>query len=257
MALSPLASLAASRGTGAGAHGLVERQGPTSDPAERELVRRARAGDDAAREELAVAHRRAAYLLALQLLGNRDDALDATQDALLRFFSTLDRFRPEQPVRPWLYSIVRNRCRDLMRRGRVRRAEPLDAEPERWRPELVDTTVDPELDAERAELRRQVFAALGGLQREHREILVLRDYQDLSYQEIAKVLRVPRGTVMSRLHRARKSLGAALRATGALPSGPLSPQRGERGVGESGVADQARGGGRVGGGSGLGPRGGA
>lgn len=222
MALTPLATLA---GAGGDARELAERHAAASDPVERELVRRARAGDDAAREELAVAHRRAAYLLALQLLGNREDALDATQDALLRFFSTLDRFRPEQPVRPWLYSIVRNRCRDLMRRGRVRRAEPLDAEPERWRPELIDNSADPELDAERAELRREVFAALGCLSREHREILVLRDYQDLSYEEIAKVLRVPRGTVMSRLHRARKALGAALRAAGALPASTATEGR--------------------------------
>ena len=213
MALSPVASLAVASGD---ARDLAER-GRLADPAERELVRRARKGDAAAREELALAHRRAAYLLALQLLGNRDDALDAAQDALLRFFSTLERFQPEQPVRPWLYSIVRNRCRDLMRRGRVRRSESLDADPEGWRPELVDGSADPELDAERAELRRKVFAALGTLGAEHREILVLRDYQDLSYQEIAAVLRVPRGTVMSRLHRARKALGAALHAAGALP----------------------------------------
>jgi RNA polymerase sigma-70 factor (ECF subfamily) len=199
------------------------RGGDEGEGSERELVRRARGGDAAAREALAIAHRRAAYLLALQLMGNRDDALDATQDALLRFFSTLHRFRPEQPVRPWLYSIVRNRCRDLLRRGRVRRAEPLEAEPERWRPELVDASADPELDAERAELRRKVFAALGELAPEHREILVLRDYQDLSYQEIAEVLRVPRGTVMSRLHRARKALGATLRAAGALPPLPDAP----------------------------------
>ena len=99
--------------------------------AERDLVRRARAGDDAAREALALAHRREAYLLALQLMGNRDDALDVAQDALLRFFTTLDRFRADEPVRPWLYSIVRNRCRDLMRRGRVRKSEPLEAEPDR------------------------------------------------------------------------------------------------------------------------------
>lgn len=156
MALSPVASLAVRPGD---AHDLAGRERLVADPAERELVRRARQGDVAAREELAIAHRRAAYLLALQLLGNRDDALDASQDALLRFFSTLDRFRPEQPVRPWLYSIVRNRCRDLMRRGRVRRAESLDADEEHWRPELVDTSADPELDAERAELRRKVFAA--------------------------------------------------------------------------------------------------
>jgi RNA polymerase sigma-70 factor (ECF subfamily) len=176
MALSPVASLAGSRDAAKdasdreGGHEASERE-----LAERELVRLARSGDQAAREELAVTHRRAAYLLALQLLGNRDDALDATQDALMRFFANLDRFRPEQPVRPWLYSIVRNRCRDLMRRGRVRRTEPLEAEPDRWRPELIDGTADPELDAERAELRRQVFVALGALGREHREILVLRD----------------------------------------------------------------------------------
>src|SRR5688500_17871835 len=70
---------------------------PTAD--ERETIRRARAGDQGAREALAVAHRRAAFLLALQLLGNREDALDASQDAMLRFFTTLDRFRADQPVR--------------------------------------------------------------------------------------------------------------------------------------------------------------
>jgi len=167
-------------------------------------------------------HRRAAYLLALQLLGNREDALDATQDALLRFLTTLHRFQPGEPVRPWLYSIVRNRCRDLMRRARVRRAEPLESDEEHWRPEIIDEKADPELDARRAELRRRVFTAMGGLRREHREILVLRDYQDLSYDEIARVLGVPRGTVMSRLHRARKALGALLREQG-VPFGERTP----------------------------------
>jgi RNA polymerase sigma-70 factor (ECF subfamily) len=194
----------------------------TASPAdaERDLVRRARAGDAAAREALALAHRRAAYLLALQLLGNREDALDAAQDALLRFFTTLDRFHPDQPVRPWLFSIVRNRCRDMLRRGRVRKSEPLESDEERWRPELVDGQADPHRDAEQAELRRRVFAALGRLGGDHREILVLRDYQDLSYEEIAEVLGVPRGTVMSRLHRARKALAQALGAPGATEGQP-------------------------------------
>ena len=179
--------------------------------AERDLVRRARQGDAEAREALAIAHRREAYLLALQLMGNRDDALDVAQDALLRFFATLDRFRADEPVRPWLYSIVRNRCRDLMRRGRVRRSEPLEAGPDHWRPELVDAHSDPFRDAARAELKRRVWKGLGELSPEHREILVLRDYQDLSYEEISDVLRIPRGTVMSRLHRARKALAGALK----------------------------------------------
>ena len=192
-------------------------------PDERETIRRARAGDQGAREALAVAHRRAAFLLALQLLGNREDALDASQDAMLRFFTTLDRFRADQPVRPWLFSIVRNRCRDLMRRGRVRRSEPLEAEPDRWRPELVDKSADPHREAERSELRERVFAALGTLTREQREILVLRDYQDLSYEEIATVLRIPKGTVMSRLHRARKALAAGLGLAAGAPAREGAP----------------------------------
>ena len=135
---------------------------------------------------------------------------------MIRFFETLSRFRPGSPVRPWLFSIVRNRCRDLLRRRRVRRAEPIEGDDEHWRPELVDQSQDPERDARRAELQRRVFAALATLASDHREILVLRDYHDLSYAEIAEVLGVPQGTVMSRLHRARKQLAAAL---GPLESG--------------------------------------
>lgn len=208
----------------AGARELADRDPAGAAAAEeRETIRRARSGDPAAREALAVAHRRAAFLLALQLLGNREDALDAAQDSMLRFFTTLHRFRPDQPVRPWLFSIVRNRCRDLQRRGRVRRSEPLEPEPDRWRPELVDAGADPHREAERAELRRRVFAALGTLTPEQREILVLRDYQDLSYEEIATVLRIPKGTVMSRLHRARKALAAGLGTTGAARAGEGAP----------------------------------
>src|SRR5262245_22841884 len=95
MALSPATLAVAGRDP----H-VLEPELPERDRSEQELVRRARHGDAAAREDLAVAHRRPTYLLALQLLGNPDDALDATQDALLRFFTTLDRFRPDQPVRP-------------------------------------------------------------------------------------------------------------------------------------------------------------
>jgi RNA polymerase sigma-70 factor (ECF subfamily) len=210
MALSPLAVEGGSRRGRDLSPEQPEPRDGLDRADERETVLRARAGDPAARETLALAHRQAAFLLALQLMGNREDALDAAQDSMLRFFTTLDRFHHDQPIRPWLFSIVRNRCRDLMRRGRVRRSEPIDSEPDRWRPELVDGHADPHRDAEQSELRGRVFAALGALNREQREILVLRDYQDLSYEEIANVLRVPKGTVMSRLHRARKALAASL-----------------------------------------------
>jgi len=174
---------------------------------EADLVSRAREGDRFAQEELVRQHRQSAYFLALQLLGNPDDALDVTQDALLRFLTNLHRFDVGRPVKPWLYQIVRNRVTDLRRRQRVRRHDSIDAISEdRPRLEVVDKSVDPERDAGQNQLRNRVWMALGELSERQREILVLRDYQDLSYSEIAETLCIPIGTVMSRLHAARKRL---------------------------------------------------
>lgn len=182
-------------------------------PAEGDLVLRARRGDPTAREELARRHRRAAFLLALQLLGNHDDALDVAQDAMLRFFTTLSRFDPQRPVRPWLFRIVRNRVYDLHRRRKLRRHDSLDYVDAEGRGfEVADLEVDLERDASRAQLRRHLWQALGELSERQREIMVLRDYQDLSYAEIAQALGIPIGTVMSRLHAARKRLRQILQA---------------------------------------------
>lgn len=189
---------------------------PAMTPAARasdvELVTRARTGDGAAQAELVERHRQPLFFLALQLLGNREDAMDVAQEAMLRFFTTLNRFDCRRPVRPWLFQIVRNRVVDLYRRKRVRRHDSLDAtDPEgQALIELVDETVDPERDAARSELRVRMLQALSELSRIQREILVLREYQDLSYAEIADTLNIPIGTVMSRLHGARKRLRESL-----------------------------------------------
>ncbi len=182
-----------------------------------ELVVQARSGVAAAREELARRYREPAYLLGLQLTGNREDALDVAQDALLRFFATLDRFEAERPVRPYLLRIVRNRVMDLWRRRRLRQAESLD-DGELPR-QVVDERPGPEETARRAELRRRIWRAVSSLAPAKREILVLRDYHDLAYAEIAKVLDIPIGTVMSRLHAARKALREVLTADGFGPRG--------------------------------------
>lgn len=181
---------------------------------EAELVARARRGDAAAGDELARRCRRPAYLLALQLLRDPDDALDIAQDALLRVFTHLDRFEPGRAVQPWLATIVRNRARDLLRRRRRRPVEPLDDDGGETRREVVDRAPGPEAAAAERQLQARVWRALGELAEPHREILVLRDYQDLSYDEIAHVLGVPLGTVMSRLHRARRALRELLVAAG-------------------------------------------
>ncbi|MEE8524617.1 MAG: sigma-70 family RNA polymerase sigma factor [Thermoanaerobaculia bacterium] len=177
-----------------------------------DLVRRARSGDRAAQGKLAQRHRRSMYILALQLMGNRDDALDVVQDALLRFFTTLHRFDLRRPVKPWLYQIVRNRAVDLHRRRKVRRHESLDAvDHDGRRYEIRDVSVDPERDVVRSQLKARIWQSLDELSPKQREILVLRDYQDLSYTEIAETLDIPIGTVMSRLHGARKRLRSVLK----------------------------------------------
>ncbi len=177
-----------------------------------ELVRDARAGDREAQNELVRRYRNPAFRFALQLTGNREDAHDVAQEAMVRFVETLDRFDDERPVQPWLFRIVRNKAFDLGRRQKVRRAESLDDLLERGMPAPSQPTVHPVDRLELFELRRRVWEALGRLTEGQREILVLREYQDLSYGEIAEVLGVPTGTVMSRLHRARTALRKQLTA---------------------------------------------
>jgi RNA polymerase sigma-70 factor (ECF subfamily) len=169
------------------------------------LVPSARAGDHAAREALARRAGEAAFVFALQLTRSPDAARDIAQDAVLRFFAHLDRYDPEQPIEPWLFAIVRNLVRDAWRRARVRDYESLDRWLEQGGAEPAGPD-DPAAIAERRELQGRVWQAISELGHAHREILVLRDYHGLSYREIADVLAIPDGTVMSRLHAARERL---------------------------------------------------
>lgn len=171
-----------------------------------DLVVLAKDGDREALDELARQCRPKAFGFALQLLRNREDALDVTQDALVSFFDHLDRFDESRQVDPWLLSIVRNQAYDFLRRRKVRAAESLEDLLERGAPLPVGQRPAALDRVEHDELRARLWKALGALSAEHREILVLRDYQDLSYLEIAEVLGIPKGTVMSRLHRARRAL---------------------------------------------------
>jgi RNA polymerase sigma-70 factor (ECF subfamily) len=183
---------------------------PAAGLSDDELLTLAWSGAAEAREELVMRHRGSAYLLALQLLGNRDDALDVAQEALLRFFASFRRITPGRAVRPWLLAIVRNQARDFWRRQRVRRPESIDVDPDILLSQLVDTGPDPEEAVRRAELRRRVWRAIAALSDDHREIVVLRDFHGLSYDELAQALGIKIGTVMSRLHAARQRLRALL-----------------------------------------------
>lgn len=174
--------------------------------ADPELVSLAQRGDPEARELLARRYRTPAFRLAMQLVGKPEVAKDVAQDSMLRFFGSLGRFEAERPVLPWLFRIVHNRVRDLERQRHRRRVESLDTYLAESAYEPISALPDPETEAQRRQLQQLIWRALNRLSASHREILVLRDYQDLSYSEIAAVLGIPKGTVMSRLHAARCSL---------------------------------------------------
>lgn len=139
-----------------------------------------------------------AHALALQLLGNTDDATDVVQDAIVKTLGPRGGYDPAVgPLAPWFLRVVRNGCIDLLRR---RRPGSVDVA------ELSDPGPGPQAIAEVSQRDEELHAALGRLPAEQRQVIVLRDYMDLSYAEIATVLDVPAGTVMSKLHRARMAL---------------------------------------------------
>jgi len=175
------------------------------------LMAGARDGDGAAFGELVRRHMRRAYFAALGLTGSHEDALDLSQEAFARALGASRRLDPERPFYPWLYGILRRLCLNHLRDGRARAAKMEVAGS--W---LVDEARDraaaagPDRAAEREELRRRLANAIEELSPVQREALVLREFEGLRYAEIATLLQIPEGTVMSRLYAARKALAAAL-----------------------------------------------
>lgn len=192
-----------------------------SDPIDWEAsaVRRFQAGDEVAFEELVSRREGDVYRLARRMLGDADDALDATQDVFLRAYRALPRFRCDATFRTWLLGIAVNVCRSRLtsRAARERRRNvPLettlreDGDLPRALPAAPGP--DPERAAQGAELAAALERALAGLSPEHREILLLREMEGLEYEELASTLDCAVGTVKSRLARARGALREAMEA---------------------------------------------
>lgn len=145
-----------------------------------------------------------AHALASHILGNPDDASDAVQDAFATVLGKPAAYDAEKgPLKPWFLRVVRNRCLDLLRRRRPG-SVAVDG--------LSDKGATPEQAAEIDDRNRQLKLALATISNEQRQIVILRDHLDLSYAEIADVLDVVPGTVMSRLHRARLALREVLKS---------------------------------------------
>jgi RNA polymerase sigma-70 factor (ECF subfamily) len=182
------------------------------DTDEAALIQRCRAGDLAAFEPLVEKYRQRAYRLAYNVLRDPEEALDVAQDAFIRAFQALPSFRGDSAFYTWLFRIVMNVARDRARqhgaRGRAFGTERVDEKD--WDRILVDQGVAPDTKATQIEERERIGRALATLSEPHRAIIMLSDLEGLSYREIAEVLSIPMGTVMSRLHNARRRLRDAL-----------------------------------------------
>lgn len=170
------------------------------------VMRRCRSGSKEAFEAVVRRYMKDAYFIALGLVGSREDALDLSQEAFIRAYRNIKRFNPKWGFFPWFYQILRNLCFSHLRKKRFRRNQSLEELETQQAPAVVNDCFSPDVVAERNETKDRVWRAIGKLDARHREVIILRHFRHLSYEQIAKNLFCSKGTVMSRLYYARKSL---------------------------------------------------
>ena len=184
-----------------------------SSAEDQKLVRAAQKGDMAAFEELVARHRDKIYARALSMMRNEQEAIDLSQEAWVKGWQRLKQFQGEASFGTWMTRIVINLCLDQLRKQKRQRTESIEAMSEesggveRHMPVL---TVNPTAGLERQELRQRIDRALNQLSYEHRTVLVLHEFEEMEYKQIAKAMDCSIGTVMSRLFYARRKLAALL-----------------------------------------------
>jgi RNA polymerase sigma-70 factor (ECF subfamily) len=173
---------------------------PLGEDDDRVIVERCLDGDSAAFRTLVERYERVLFTVAVRMLGDADEAADASQNAFVRAYRKLQTYDSGHKFFSWLYRILVNECLNVKRSRR--RLEPLEAG--------MAAGDDPHRTAEQAELRAKVRVSLGRLTPAYREVIVLRHYAGMSYVEMAEALGVPEKTVKSRLYSARQQLGEEL-----------------------------------------------
>ena len=183
------------------------------------LVKRVRGGDQRAFKLLVERYQRKVYAVALGMLKDKEEAMDVSQEAFVKVYKYLDHFKGDSSFYTWLYRIMTNLALD--RRRREQRAPMLEWDDKvapRIDPRALSAALpDPEVASRRAEVRAFVAKGVQELPDGQREVLLLREVEGLSYEEIAQKMQISKGTVMSRLHYARKKMIVFLNQHGVEP----------------------------------------
>jgi len=190
---------------------MVDKDYSSTD--DQALVGAARQGDTRAFEELVARHRDKIYARAFSMLRNEQEAIDLSQEAWVKGWQRLNQFQGESSFGTWMTRIVINLCLDELRRQKRQRTDSMEAIEEESggvERQMPILELNPTAGLERTELRQRIDRALGQLSREHRTVLVLHEFEEMEYKQIAKTMECSIGTVMSRLFYARRKLAALL-----------------------------------------------
>jgi RNA polymerase sigma-70 factor (ECF subfamily) len=177
--------------------------------ADDKLVRLAQRGDMLAFEELVGRHRDKIYARAFSMMRNEDEAVDLSQEAWVKGWQRLKQFQGESSFVTWMTRIVINLCLDQLRKQKRHRTESIELMEEESggvERQMPVVTINPTEGLERSELRQRIDKALSQLSMEHRTVLILHEFEELEYKEIAKRMQCSIGTVMSRLFYARRKM---------------------------------------------------
>jgi RNA polymerase sigma-70 factor, ECF subfamily len=180
-----------------------------------QLVAASQAGDMLAFEELVARHRDKIYARAFSMMRNEEEAIDLSQEAWVKAWQRLKQFQGDSSFATWMTRIVINLCLDQLRRQKRTRAESieqLDEELGGVERQMPVVATNPSEGLERSELRKRIDKAMNQLSYEHRTVLILHEFEEMEYKQIAKVMNCSIGTVMSRLFYARRRLASLLQS---------------------------------------------
>lgn len=185
----------------------------TSPTVEREVIERCKGGEERAFSEIVLAYQKKVFNIAFRMLGNREEAKELSQEVFLSIIESIKELREVSRFESWLTQITLNHCRNrwkyLKRRQYFKTDslnDPIEIEDGELQRQMFDPSDNPEAHLEKKMVRQLVQKGLMTLKEDQREMIVLRDLQGYSYEEIAEFLSLPEGTVKSKLHRARMDL---------------------------------------------------